>query len=112
MSFLGKRFGPKTPPPEAPPVPAAPAAPADPAKDPNRIRVHDAYGREMFITKQQWPGNVITRMVFGETLRRLKEVQSAAVEAYRDKILLLQKEKPLPPPAQAIQQRLFTEVCP
>ena len=31
---------------------------------------------------------------------------------YRDKVLLLQKEKPLPPAAQAVLQRLFTEVYP
>lgn len=29
-----------------------PATSSDPAKDPNMIRVYDAYGREMFITKQ------------------------------------------------------------
>lgn len=59
MSFLGKLFGKKAPPPAPPPLPAAPAAPADPAKDPNMIRVHDAYGRELFITKQQWRDNVL-----------------------------------------------------
>jgi tetratricopeptide (TPR) repeat protein len=40
--------------------PAAPApAPSDPAKDPNLIRVHDAYGRELFITKEQWRDSVL-----------------------------------------------------
>ena len=56
------------------------------------------------------PDNVVTRVLLGDTLRRLKKVQPAAVEEYRDKVLLLQKEKPLPPPAQAVLQRLFTEV--
>ncbi len=31
----------------------------DPAGDPNMIRVYDGYGREMFITKQQWRDNVL-----------------------------------------------------
>jgi tetratricopeptide (TPR) repeat protein len=51
MSFLGKLFGKK----EAP----LPQPPADPAKDPNMIRVFDAYGREMFITKQAWRDSVL-----------------------------------------------------
>lgn len=33
--------------------------PGDPSKDPNMIRVFDAYGREMFITRQQWHDNVL-----------------------------------------------------
>lgn len=67
MSFFKKLFGIKTAaspkPPASPTVPPAagakPAASSDPAKDPNMIRVHDAYGREMFITKQQWRDNVL-----------------------------------------------------
>ncbi|MDR1009903.1 MAG: tetratricopeptide repeat protein [Opitutaceae bacterium] len=70
MNFFKKIFGGKkgTPPPvpasasDRPPVSSAPApaAPAtDPAKDPNLIRVHDAYGREMFITRQQWRDNIL-----------------------------------------------------
>ena len=31
----------------------------DPAKDPNMIKVFDEYGRELFITKQQWRDNVL-----------------------------------------------------
>lgn len=60
MSFFKNLFSrkkealPATPPPLPPPVP-----PQDPAKDPNLIRVHDAYGREMFITRQQWRDNVL-----------------------------------------------------
>lgn len=53
MSFFSKLFGKK-------PSPAAAApAPADPSKDPNMIRVFDAYGREMFITKQAWRDSVL-----------------------------------------------------
>ena len=33
--------------------------PIDPSKDPNMIRVFDEYGRELFITKQQWRDNVL-----------------------------------------------------
>jgi tetratricopeptide (TPR) repeat protein len=61
MSFLGKLFGKKTDP-VPPPLPktAGPVTPpSDPSKDPNMIRVHDAYGREMFITKQAWRDSVL-----------------------------------------------------
>jgi tetratricopeptide (TPR) repeat protein len=67
MSFFKKKPGKKpadTPAPAAPtapaaaaPQPAAPASPApasDPSKDPNMIRGFDAFGREVYITKQQW----------------------------------------------------------
>jgi len=37
----------------------APGPAVDPASDPNMIRVFDAYGREMFITRQQWRDNVL-----------------------------------------------------
>ncbi len=67
MSLLGKLFGQKNPPASAPArscgapsaPPAVPAPPADPAKDPNMIRVFDAYGRELFITKQHWRDSVL-----------------------------------------------------
>jgi tetratricopeptide (TPR) repeat protein len=56
MSLFGKIFGQKEnrPASSPPPVPAA-----DPAKDPNMIRVHDAYGRELFITRNQWRDSVL-----------------------------------------------------
>lgn len=60
MNFFKKLFGPK--PEESKPAAApvqASSAPADPAKDPNMIRVHDAYGRELFITKQAWRDSVL-----------------------------------------------------
>ncbi|MDR2015797.1 MAG: hypothetical protein LBP99_09325 [Azoarcus sp.] len=31
----------------------------DPSKDPNMVRIHDTYGREMFITKQAWRDSVL-----------------------------------------------------
>jgi len=60
MNFFKKLFGPKSDEhrPSAAPVQAN-SAPSDPAKDPNMIRVHDAYGRELFITKQQWRDSVL-----------------------------------------------------
>lgn len=60
MSFFKKLFG-KKPALPVPPGPESPsAAPqSDPAKDPNLIRVHDAYGREMFITKADWREKVL-----------------------------------------------------
>jgi tetratricopeptide (TPR) repeat protein len=60
MNFIKKLFGGKGA--ELKPVqtsPAAGVAPSDPAKDPKMIRVHDAYGREMFITKQAWRDSVL-----------------------------------------------------
>lgn len=54
-SYLKKLLGKKEP--EA--VPATPVPASDPANDPNMIRVFDGYGREMFITKQQWREDVL-----------------------------------------------------
>lgn len=60
MSLFKKLFGKKDQPPATPP-PAPPPLPteADPSKDPNMMRVHDGYGRELFITRQQWRDNVL-----------------------------------------------------
>ncbi len=59
MNFFRKMFGTKvssTPELEV----AAPRVPTkDPTKDPNMIRVLDAYGRELFITKQAWRDSVL-----------------------------------------------------
>jgi len=49
---------PNQPPDRRPNLPAAPAG-GDPSKDPNMIRVFDEYGRELFITRQQWRDNVL-----------------------------------------------------
>lgn len=65
MSLFSKLFGRKkteAPKPGAPtpaPAPSQSAPPTDPAQDPNLIRVFDGYGREMFITRQQWKDNVL-----------------------------------------------------
>src|SRR5579863_9166773 len=57
MGLFGKK---KTSP--APVVPSqGPVSPtnADPRADPNLIQVFDAFGRELFITKEQWRINVL-----------------------------------------------------
>ena len=65
MNFFKKLFGPKSTPPSIPAPktaasrPLVPSAPSDPAMDPDMIRVHDAYGREMFITKAQWRDSIL-----------------------------------------------------
>lgn len=58
MSLLRKVFGDKTPERQKATV-AGQVFEGDPASDPNMIRVFDGYGREMFITKQQWRDNVL-----------------------------------------------------
>jgi len=67
MSLFDNLFGRKKPDPEpVPPKPSTPAVlppkknqPGDPSKDPNMIKVFDAYGREMFITKEVWRTQVL-----------------------------------------------------
>ena len=65
MSSLKKMFGAGNPskspePTEERPAPLAKLShPKDPAQDPNMIRVFDAYGRELFISKEEWRKNVL-----------------------------------------------------
>jgi tetratricopeptide (TPR) repeat protein len=65
MAFFGDLFGKRKPAPAAPPAPAptpapAPAsAPAQPAAQPENIRVFDAYGREMLVSRQDWVDKVL-----------------------------------------------------
>jgi tetratricopeptide (TPR) repeat protein len=54
-SYLKRLLGKKEP----EPVQATQVPSSDPAKDPNMIRAFDGYGREMFITKQQWREGVL-----------------------------------------------------
>lgn len=59
MSFLKRIFGKTTGrAPDADPAPARSSRP-DPATDPNLIRVFDAYGRELFLTKEEWREKVL-----------------------------------------------------
>src|ERR1041385_6714935 len=57
MGLFGNLFGRKENAPRPAPAPAP--ASTDPAKDPNMIRVYDKYGRELFITKEEWRKNVL-----------------------------------------------------
>src|SRR3982751_427074 len=60
MNFLKKLFGGTAAGSKSSQLSApATGAPSDASKDPNMIRVHDAYGREMFITKQAWRDSVL-----------------------------------------------------
>lgn len=65
MSFFRKLFGGGKPSKQTEPAEErrAPLAkvppPKDPAQDPNMIRVFDKYGRELFISKDEWRKNVL-----------------------------------------------------
>jgi len=85
MNFLTKLFGSKTSPSRVATPPAiTPATPsADPARDPNLIRVFDAYGRELFITKQAWRDSVLLGHL--QKVRNDPEaLYSAIVQALQD----------------------------
>ena len=56
------------------------------------------------------PDNVVPRLVLAHTLQRLHKVRPMVVAEYREKVQLLQKEKPLPMPAKGVVGRLFVEV--
>ncbi|HOG93462.1 MAG TPA: hypothetical protein PLE80_07815, partial [Opitutaceae bacterium] len=61
MSFLKKLFQRSLPLEPEPTTPSASQSPAptDPAQDPNMIRVFDGYGRELYITREQWRTQVL-----------------------------------------------------
>jgi tetratricopeptide (TPR) repeat protein len=69
----------------------------DPANDPNIIKVFDGYGREMFITKQQWKDNVLlgnlekewnnSDQLYGMLVRALQDGFAADVIPYAERIL-------------------------
>lgn len=65
MNFFKKLFGGSQPSEKPEPEKerraplAKPPPPEDPAQDPNMIRVFDKYGRELFITKDEWRKNVL-----------------------------------------------------
>jgi tetratricopeptide (TPR) repeat protein len=56
--------------------------------------------------------NAVPRVLLAEILRRMRKVFPAVVTEFRRKVLLLQKEKPLPRPAQDVLERLFLQVYP
>jgi len=55
----------------------------DPAKDPNMIRVFDAYGREMFITKETWRKDVLPGVLKKEAADP-ERLCAVVVQALRD----------------------------
>lgn len=59
------------------------ASGGDPAQDPNMIRVYDSYGREMFITKQQWRDNVLEGHL-QKVWNQPEELYAAIGQALRD----------------------------
>ncbi len=56
------------------------------------------------------PQNIATRLVFAEDLRATKQTRPEVLAEYKEKIELLQNEKPLAEPAQAVVQRIFNEM--
>jgi tetratricopeptide (TPR) repeat protein len=57
-----------------------------------------------------WPDNLVTRVLLAQTLRSMKRTRPEVVSEFRDKILTLQREKPLAEPAQTILQGWIEEV--
>ena len=58
----------------------------------------------------QFPQNVCVRVLFAQTLKSMKRVRADVLPEFKDRIALLQKEKPLAEPAQSVMQRLFNGV--
>jgi tetratricopeptide (TPR) repeat protein len=56
------------------------------------------------------PENVVTRVLLAQTVSTMKKVRPDILGEFRDKLMLLQKEKALPEPAQSVIQRMFNEV--
>lgn len=59
MGLFDKIFGKKTTSPTTAQPAAAPTPTGDPAKDPNRVKVFDQFGRELYITRQEWLKSVL-----------------------------------------------------
>lgn len=58
------------------------------------------------------PANVVPRLVLAQTLKRMAKIRPQVVAEFQEKVRLLQKEKPLPPPAHGILERLLAELYP
>ncbi len=56
------------------------------------------------------PQNVPARLLLAQTLLAMKRARPDILPEFKDKLVLLQKEKPLPEPAQGVVQRMFNEV--
>jgi hypothetical protein len=57
-----------------------------------------------------FPENVGVRLLFAQTLRAMKRARPEILPEFRDKIALLQREKPLAEPANGVVQRIINEV--
>jgi tetratricopeptide (TPR) repeat protein len=55
------------------------------------------------------PQNVPARLLLAQTLLAMKKVRPDIMPEFKDKLALLQKEKPLPEPAQSVVQRMLNE---
>ncbi len=58
------------------------------------------------------PDNAVPRLLLAHTLQRLQKIRPSVVAEFREKVQLLQKDHPLPQPAQGVLARLFAEVYP
>jgi hypothetical protein len=55
------------------------------------------------------PTNVTTRLLLASTLGNLKPTRPQVVAEFRERVELLQKEKPLPQPAHQILRQILEE---
>ncbi|MDR0353953.1 MAG: tetratricopeptide repeat protein [Opitutaceae bacterium] len=55
------------------------------------------------------PESVSIRLLFAQTLRGMKKVRADILPEFRSRVNLLQKEKPLPEPAQSVIARIIAE---
>ena len=55
------------------------------------------------------PENIPTRVLLAQTLVTMKRVRPDIMPEFREKLAMLQKEKPLPEPARSVVQRLIDE---
>lgn len=55
------------------------------------------------------PDNACTRILLAQTLQAMKRVRPDILPAFKEKMILLQKEKPLLQPAHGVVQRMFDE---
>ena len=58
------------------------------------------------------PDNIVPRLVLAQTLKRLAKIRPQVVAEFRERVQLLQKEKPLPEPTHGVLQRLLAEIYP
>lgn len=58
------------------------------------------------------PDNVVLRLQFAQALSYLKDVRPQAVALFRERVFMLQEQKPLAAPAQEVVRRLLAEVYP